>query len=136
MQGNRWWLKAEDPWQCLATCIEIANALRSPVPTEYACALPIHQDGTCNGLQHYAALGGDLKGAHQVNLDIGDRPSDVYSGVAAMANEVIDREAALGNVQALLLQGKVTRKVVKQTVRPSLLPPPYARSGSLTTLAV
>lgn len=33
-----------------------------------------------------------------------------------MANEVIDKEAALGNVQALLLQGKVTRKVVKQTV--------------------
>jgi hypothetical protein len=38
-----------------------------------------------------------------------------------MANEVIDKEAALGNVQALLLQGKVNRKVVKQTVRPSPL---------------
>lgn len=119
-QGKRWWLKAEDPWQCLATCFEVAAALRAPVPIEYECSLPIHQDGTCNGLQHYAALGGDLKGAHQVNLDIGDRPADVYSGVATMANEVIDREVLKGNEIAKLLQGKVTRKVVKQTVRFSL----------------
>lgn len=86
------------------------------MPTDYACSLPIHQDGTCNGLQHYAALGGDLKGALQVNLDVGDRPADVYSGVASMANEVIDRESLTGNPYAILLKGKVTRKVVKQTV--------------------
>lgn len=110
-------MKAEDPWQCLATCIDLASALRADVPIEYESRLPIHQDGTCNGLQHYAALGGDLKGAHQVNLDGGDRPSDVYSGVAAMANEVIDKDAAEGHQYALLLKGKVTRKVVKQTVR-------------------
>lgn len=97
--------------------MDLAAALRSPVPTEYCSKLPIHQDGTCNGLQHYAALGGDLKGAHQVNLDGGDRPSDVYSGVAAMANAVINADAEKGHQYALLLKGKVTRKVVKQTVR-------------------
>ncbi|GAA6019478.1 hypothetical protein JCM11491_000971 [Sporobolomyces phaffii] len=116
LEGNRWWLKADDPWQCLATCIELTKALRSPNPIEYACALPIHQDGTCNGLQHYAALGGDLKGATQVNLDVGNRPADVYTGVADMANRIIDTDAAKGVKEALLLQGKVTRKVVKQTV--------------------
>lgn len=57
-----------------------------------------------------------MKGAHQVNLDVGDRPADVYSGVAAMANVVIDKECLEGNQYALLLKGKVTRKVVKQTV--------------------
>ncbi|GAA6062188.1 hypothetical protein JCM10212_001352 [Sporobolomyces blumeae] len=116
LEGNRWWLKADDPWQCLATCIELTNALRAPVPTEYACALPIHQDGTCNGLQHYAALGGDLKGAHQVNLDVGDRPADVYSGVANMVNAIIEKDAERGVQEAVLLKNKVTRKVVKQTV--------------------
>ncbi|KAK4048527.1 DNA-directed RNA polymerase [Microbotryomycetes sp. JL201] len=116
LTGNRWWLKAEDPWQCLATCIELATALRSPDPTKYECGLPIHQDGTCNGLQHYAALGGDLKGANQVNLEAADRPADVYSGVAAMANEIIDKDAADGVPEAVMLKGKVTRKVVKQTV--------------------
>ncbi|CEQ42766.1 SPOSA6832_04617, partial [Sporobolomyces salmonicolor] len=116
LDGKRWWLKADDPWQCLATCIELAAALRSPIPTEYACALPIHQDGTCNGLQHYAALGGDLRGAHQVNLDVGDRPADVYSGVASMVNEIIDKDSEKGVAEAVLLKGKVNRKVVKQTV--------------------
>ncbi|KAK4053626.1 DNA-directed RNA polymerase [Microbotryomycetes sp. JL221] len=116
LDGKRWWLKAEDPWQCLATCIELAAAVRSENPTKYECGLPIHQDGTCNGLQHYAALGGDLKGANQVNLEAGDRPADVYSGVASMANEIIDKDAAAGVPEAVMLQGKVTRKVVKQTV--------------------
>ena len=30
--------------------------------------LPIHQDGSCNGLQHYAAIGRDSRGAKSVNL--------------------------------------------------------------------
>ncbi|GAA5914361.1 DNA-directed RNA polymerase [Sporobolomyces salmoneus] len=116
LEGNRWWLKADDPWQCLATCMELTKALRSSNPIEYKCALPIHQDGTCNGLQHYAALGGDLKGAHQVNLDVGTRPADVYTGVADMANKIIEVDAAKGVNEAMILKGKVTRKVVKQTV--------------------
>ncbi|GAA5880749.1 hypothetical protein JCM8547_008958 [Rhodosporidiobolus lusitaniae] len=116
LEGNRWWTKADDPWQCLATCIELTAALRSSDPTKYLSSLPVHQDGTCNGLQHYAALGGDLKGAHQVNLDGGDRPADIYSGVASAVNEFIVRDAEKGLKEAILLQGKVTRKVVKQTV--------------------
>ncbi|GJN93218.1 hypothetical protein Rhopal_006265-T1 [Rhodotorula paludigena] len=116
LDGKRWWLKADDPWQCLATCFELAAALRSEDPLKFESSLPVHQDGTCNGLQHYAALGGDLKGAHQVNLDVGDRPSDVYSGVASMVNAIIDRDAESGVAEAILLKGKVTRKVVKQTV--------------------
>lgn len=97
--------------------MELTAALRSPNPTEYLSTLPVHQDGTCNGLQHYAALGGDLKGAHQVNLDGGDRPADIYSGVADAVNEFIVRDAEKGLQEAVLLKGKVTRKVVKQTVR-------------------
>lgn len=31
-------------------------------------SLTVHQDGSCNGLQHYAALGGDAVAAEQVNL--------------------------------------------------------------------
>lgn len=87
---------------------------------------------TCNGLQHYAALGGDFKGAHQVNLDIGDRPADVYSGVADMVNELIERDAENNVQEAVLLKGRVTRKVVKQTVRALLLL--LARKLSLLTL--
>ncbi|MCJ1378551.1 DNA-directed RNA polymerase [Xylographa soralifera] len=116
LKGSRWWLKAEDPWQCLATCIELKNALESPDPTKFVSYLPVHQDGTCNGLQHYAALGGDAIGAKQVNLEPGDRPSDIYTAVAELVKNDIAKEAAEGNEMAKLLEGKISRKVVKPTV--------------------
>ena len=120
-QGRRWWLKADDPWQFLATSIELRNALESKDPTAYLSSLPVHQDGTCNGLQHYAALGGDDHGAKQVNLAAADRPSDVYTHVSSEVQKTIDIDAAKGQPSALLLQGRVSRKVVKQTVCTSLI---------------
>lgn len=114
--GKRWWLKAEDPWQCLGACMELKKALDEPDPHRFVSHLPIHQDGTCNGLQHYAALGGDVAGAKQVNLEPGDRPSDIYSGVADIVKAKLADIAAQGHELAQLLDGKLTRKVVKQTV--------------------
>ena len=116
LKGNRWWLKAEDPWQCLAACFELKGALDAPNPEKFVSYLPIHQDGTCNGLQHYAALGGDILGAKQVNLEPGDRPSDIYTAVAEMVKVEVADEASKGNEAAQILDGKLTRKVVKQTV--------------------
>lgn len=114
--GKRWWLRAEDPWQCLGACMELKKALEEPDPRRFVSHLPIHQDGTCNGLQHYAALGGDVAGAKQVNLEPGDRPSDIYTGVSEIVKAEIATLAAQGDELARLLDGKITRKVVKQTV--------------------
>lgn len=114
--GQRWWAKAEDPWQCLACCMELKNAFESPDPTRYVSQLPVHQDGTCNGLQHYAALGGDHAGARQVNLEPSDKPQDIYTGVAELVKDMISKDAAEGNVFAKFVDGHITRKVVKQTV--------------------
>lgn len=114
--GQRWWLEAEDAWQCLAACFELVAALDSPDPTKYKSTLPIHQDGTCNGLQHYAALGGDSWGARQVNLAPSDKPADVYSAVADLVNQAIEQDARENSRVARALQGKIKRKVVKQTV--------------------
>ncbi|CEL52694.1 DNA-directed RNA polymerase, mitochondrial [Rhizoctonia solani AG-1 IB] len=116
LNGGRWWLKADDPWQCLSTCMELTEALKFQVPALYPSNLPVHQDGTCNGLQHYAALGGDKTGAQHVNLERGDRPADVYSHVARMVDVVVDQDAAEGVPEAKVVQGKIARKVVKQTV--------------------
>lgn len=79
-------------------------------------SIPVHQDGTCNGLQHYAALGGDARGAAQVNLSASERPSDVYTYVGNMVEKLLEEDAQKGEKYAILLQGKITRKVVKQTV--------------------
>jgi DNA-directed RNA polymerase len=116
LTGDRWWLKAEDPWQTLAACIELKKALECPDPTKFVSRLPVHQDGTCNGLQHYAALGGDAWGAKQVNLEPGDRPADVYSAVAEIVRESIAQDAEKGVTEARILNGRITRKTVKQTV--------------------
>ncbi|KAG6906515.1 hypothetical protein DXG01_013542 [Tephrocybe rancida] len=116
LKGERWWLKADDPWQCLATCMELRAALTSPDPLAFESSLPVHQDGTCNGLQHYAALGGDDRGAQQVNLAATDRPSDVYTHVGNMVERVLEEDAKRGEKWAILLKGKIQRKVVKQTV--------------------
>jgi len=96
--------------------MELRSALESPDPHAYESNFPVHQDGTCNGLQHYAALGGDTQGAKQVNLGATDRPSDVYSYVATMVQEKVAEDAAKGVKHGILLDGKITRKVVKQTV--------------------
>ncbi|KAI0225187.1 DNA-directed RNA polymerase [Massospora cicadina] len=114
--GRRWWLQAEDPWQCLAACQQLTAAVRSGNPEAYPCALPIHQDGTCNGLQHYAALGGDIEGARHVNLMRSDTPQDIYSGVLHHVNLRIDADAAAECPEAMALKGRITRKVIKQTV--------------------
>jgi DNA-directed RNA polymerase len=82
-KGKLWWTSSDNPWQTLAACMEIAEALKSPNPENFISGFPIHQDGSCNGLQHYAALGRDEIGAFSVNLHPSDVPQDVYSSVAS-----------------------------------------------------
>jgi DNA-directed RNA polymerase, mitochondrial len=113
-------LGADEPWQCLAACIELTSALRSEDPESYLSQLPVHQDGSCNGLQHYAALGGDCEGARQVNLEPADRPHDVYTSVAKLVSADIERQAEEGSEIAQMVVGKVHRKIVKQTVMTSV----------------
>ncbi|KAI3726194.1 hypothetical protein L1987_65991 [Smallanthus sonchifolius] len=126
LDGERWWLNAEDPFQCLAVCINLAEALRSPSPETVVSHIPVHQDGSCNGLQHYAALGRDKLGAAAVNLVEGERPADVYSGIAARVLDIVKRDAQLDTVifpeakHARLLINQVDRKLVKQTVMTSV----------------
>ncbi|SCU90961.1 LANO_0D10374g1_1 [Lachancea nothofagi CBS 11611] len=116
LNGKGWWKEAEKPWQALATCIELREALKMENPEDFISHVPVHQDGTCNGLQHYAALGGDVEGATQVNLMPSDRPQDVYSHVAKLVVARLEKVAAKGDETAAILKDKIKRKVVKQTV--------------------
>ncbi|KAI8812665.1 hypothetical protein BJ742DRAFT_877325 [Cladochytrium replicatum] len=110
------WLEVDKPWQFLANCMELKAALSSDDPLQFASRMHIHQDGTCNGLQHYAALGGDVLGAQHVNLVPSDRPADVYSGVANQVRALVQRAAEAGLREAILIKNHVTRKLVKQLV--------------------
>uniref|UniRef100_A0A0E0E4I9 DNA-directed RNA polymerase n=1 Tax=Oryza meridionalis TaxID=40149 RepID=A0A0E0E4I9_9ORYZ len=126
VDGNCWWMNAEDPFQCLAACMDLSDALKSSSPQCAVSHLPIHQDGSCNGLQHYAALGRDYMGAAAVNLVPGDKPADIYSEIAARVLDVV-REDSMEDPAtnptaslARVLVDQVDRKLVKQTVMTSV----------------
>jgi len=124
-EESRFWLQEGAPFQLLAAVLDLAAALELPDPTQHISHLPVHQDGSCNGLQHYAALARDRVGAEQVNLVDSPMPMDVYSGVARILQEKVqaDREGAEKESErelAELLHDKISRKVVKQTVMTSV----------------
>ncbi|WJX80869.1 DNA-directed RNA polymerase 2, chloroplastic/mitochondrial [Trifolium repens] len=126
MEGRRWWLNAEDPFQFLAACITLSEALSTSEPESFISHIPVHQDGSCNGLQHYAALGRDKIGAAAVNLVAGEKPADVYSGIAARVAEIMQIDAQKDPTDfrdarhAKTLMNQVDRKLVKQTVMTSV----------------
>jgi len=138
--GNKWWMKLDDPFQGLSTCREIIRAIDSGNSETYMCSLPVHMDGSCNGLQHYAAIGRDTLGGKAVNLLEGDGPEDVYVGVMHEVIRRVEEEAALdvvfenaddtldkkqmkvlkNNKAAKLINGLIDRGVVKRTVMTSV----------------
>lgn len=124
--GNRWWLTAEDPFQCLAACVELSEALKSSSPHAFISHLPVHQDGSCNGLQHYAALGRDSLEAAAVNLVARERPADIYSEISVRVHDIMTRDSQKDPsvypeaLLAKILINQVDRKLVKQTVMTSV----------------
>ena len=131
LDGQRFWATSENPFQSLAACIEIHKAIQSGDPENYMCHLPVHQDGSCNGLQHYAALGRDKPGGQAVNLLPSEKPQDVYSEVLNLVLQAIDRDILISpdepdlklrkkGINARMIHGHVDRKVIKQTVMTSV----------------
>ncbi|KDD74577.1 DNA-dependent RNA polymerase [Helicosporidium sp. ATCC 50920] len=102
--------------------MEIEGALASGDPASFQSSLPVHMDGSCNGLQHYAALGRDLSGGRAVNLVPGEGPQDVYSEIARLVARRVAADASRGSAhaRALLAATAVDRKLVKQTVMTSV----------------
>ena len=106
-------------------------------PDDFVSFLPVQMDGSCNGLQHYAALALDSDGAAAVNLIDSERPGDVYTNVANILADLVDEDIrklkeALANgepespqrVQQLsffeAIRKEIDRKLVKQTVMTSV----------------
>ncbi|XP_018494989.1 DNA-directed RNA polymerase, mitochondrial [Galendromus occidentalis] len=117
LNGRKWWQTSEDPWQTLAACKEIANALASPKPEEYICHLPIHHDGHYGGPQHYAAFGNDSEGALPADTIPMETPRDVYSKVADAVESLREAESAAGSDIASVLKGFIKGKTVKESVK-------------------
>jgi DNA-directed RNA polymerase, mitochondrial len=109
LDGSRFWTQADNPWQFLAFCIEwrnlylwtgIGNAV------DFVSHLPVGMDGACNGLQNFSAMLRDEVGGKATNLIPSDKPSDIYTEVARVANELLPLDSKW--------RGKITRKLTKR----------------------
>lgn len=95
--------------------------MKQPNPEDYVCHLHVHVDGSCNGMQHYAAFGRDENGGRQVNLADSERPGDVYTAILKLVLLDIENERDPQLLEvAESLKGKVNRKTIKQTVMTSV----------------
>lgn len=105
-----WWVKADAPWQCLAACMALADP-------EAAAHAVTRRDGTCNGLQNYAALGRDADAAAMVNMLPADRPNDIYSIVAERLKTLLAEDRQSPHAAKILpLVGRKTTKATVMTV--------------------
>jgi DNA-directed RNA polymerase len=112
--GSRFWMKADDPWQALAACFELLGyAVNGP---EHVCRIAIPMDGSCNGLQNFSALLRDPVGGKATNLTPSSKPSDIYAEVARVVAAQVKADAEAGDVLAILWDGHISRKIVKQPV--------------------
>lgn len=84
--NSSWWKKAKNPLQFLAASNELCNALKTETPEDYLSGLPIHIDGCCNGLQHYAAITRDETEASLVNMKWDGQINDLYTKILKNIN--------------------------------------------------
>lgn len=93
----REWANADKPWQFLAWAIEW-NALlewedEGRAADDFLSKIPVAQDGSCSGIQHYSAMLRDRRGGAAVNLTEGDSPEDIYGAVATVVNQKMQKIA-------------------------------------------
>lgn len=108
------WTDAEDPWQFLAWCMEWAEYRRDP--QGFVSHLPVHLDGSCNGLQHFSAMLRDQRGAEATNLCDRDAPRDIYQTVADVVLRALRGPQEKREAADLLLGAGINRKTVKRPV--------------------
>jgi len=105
---------ASKPFQFYAFCKEWAALSQSKVPETFISHLPVALDGSCNGLQHSAALLCDRNGATSVNLTESELPNDFYQDVAdeLQARITRDPDKLMGTLLPVLLDRTVVKPVV------------------------
>lgn len=118
---NRQWttLDMSEAWLALAAAFEWAGYVREGLA--FVSHIPVGMDGTCSGLQHYAALLRDETTARQVNVCPGERPADVYRAVADRTNERLKTLVGSGDADGTyaaewLALGILDRKMTKRSV--------------------
>lgn len=114
--GWRMWAEADSPLEFLQTCREYTQAIRMDNPEKFLSTLPVHQDGSNNGLQLMSLLGRDPVGAMLTNCSSSPERYDIYAETAAVVNELIAEDIRNGRrlEEAQRWVGNVTRATCKR----------------------
>jgi len=117
-----WWQGADHPFMFAAAC----NAYKLAKQGE-PVHLPVAVDGSCNALQHFAAIQRDQILAERVNVLPGETVRDIYSEVAAECNRILKELLEIENrnkdltdqerfARLLTDKGGFDRKLAKRAV--------------------
>lgn len=112
--SSLFWTEADSPWEFLAFCLEWKGYIKEG--PDFQSRIKVAVDGSCNGLQHLAAMLRDEKGGEVVNLRNFPERRDIYTTIAEQVAEYVSQDAKAGNKWAKMWDGKVSRKMVKRNV--------------------
>ncbi len=109
------WKDADDPWNFLAVCFEIAAFHREGYG--FISHIAVSLDACNSGLQIYSAMLRDSVGAAATNVSPSDTPSDVYRDVADITERKLAEEVERGTEEAVWakewLEFGIDRKLTK-----------------------
>lgn len=113
---NREWMDADkkSAWQFLAACFAWKDAFDSDSYFDVVCRVPVMLDGSCSGIQHYAALLRDADVGREVNLVPADKPGDLYAVVAEEAMSIMRRRRGRVSYAGEWYYWKPDRKITKR----------------------
>ena len=100
------WSETDSPFEFLAACEEIRDAIATPNPEDYVSHLPVRIDAVCSGIQHLSAISRDENVAPSVCLTGKRRGTDFYTYIAAGATALLD-EMTYEKWQTLINEGSI-----------------------------
>lgn len=121
------WCDADSPFQTLMIAREWVEAQKDK--EGFVSHVPIGLDGTCNGLQHFAALGRDRAAAKLTNLLPSDKPQSLYLAIVDAVDEIVDRdcrETPYKNEEGFVNPCHAWKgRIVKEVVKTPIMTTPY-----------
>lgn len=112
------WSEADAPFGFLQACFEYAAWVASGKSEDFMSTIPGSQDGSCSGLQHYAAMTRAEGEAYHVNLTGRQDVGDIYQVTADAAAPTLQLAANQGDIYAQCIlangfgRGEVKRNVM------------------------
>lgn len=111
------WTEADSELEFYQTCVDWTQATGMDNPENFVSTLPVHQDGSNNGLQLLSLLGRDPIGAKLTNCSADPLRYDIYSDTAEVVKRLVADDLMNGvrTDQASAWVGNINRATTKRS---------------------